>query len=159
MGELLGTVKGTVVNFVVRNVKKLVPAWELPHCVRFNDVLRQARGMTLAPAETGPDDIAFLQYTGGTTGISKGAVLLHRNVVANVLQSEAWMQPALNKGAPIDQVITITALPLYHIFALTVCCLLGMRNGGLSVLIPNPRDIPGFIKELQKYRFNMFPAV
>ncbi|WP_342052595.1 MULTISPECIES: long-chain fatty acid--CoA ligase [unclassified Cupriavidus] len=159
MGDMLGTVKGAVVNFVVRNVKKMVPEWQLPNCVRFNDVLRESRQLTLAPVNTGPDDIAFLQYTGGTTGISKGAVLLHRNVVANVLQSEAWMQPALDKGAPIDQVITITALPLYHIFALTVCCLLGMRNGGLSVLIPNPRDIPGFIKELQKYRFNMFPAV
>lgn len=159
MGDMLGTVKGAIVNFVVRNVKKMVPEWQLPNCVRFNDVIRESRSLTLAPTTTGPDDIAFLQYTGGTTGVSKGAVLLHRNVVANVLQSEAWMQPALDKGAPIDQVITITALPLYHIFALTVCCLLGMRNGGVSVLIPNPRDIPGFIKELQKYRFNMFPAV
>ncbi len=106
-------------------------------------MLAEGRKLTLQPATSGPDDIAFLQYTGGTTGVSKGAVLLHRNVVANVLQSEAWMQPALNKGAPIEQVVTITALPLYHIFALTVCCLLGMRNGGMSVLIPNPRDIPG----------------
>jgi len=159
MGDLLGTLKGGIVNFVVRNVKKMVPAWELPHCVRFNDVLAEGRKMTLKPVSTGPDDVAFLQYTGGTTGVSKGATLLHRNVVANVLQSEAWMQPALNKGAHIDQVITITALPLYHIFALTVCCLLGMRSGGMSVLIPNPRDIPGFIKELQKYKFHMFPAV
>ncbi|CAG2146824.1 Long-chain-fatty-acid--CoA ligase [Cupriavidus campinensis] len=159
MGDMLGTVKGAVVNFVVRNVKKMVPAWELPHCVRFNDVLAEGANMTLKPVDTGPDDIAFLQYTGGTTGISKGATLLHRNIVSNVLQSEAWMQPALAKGAPIDQVITITALPLYHIFALTVCCLLGMRSGGLSILIPNPRDIPGFVKELQKYKFNMFPAV
>ncbi|MNK82865.1 Long-chain-fatty-acid--CoA ligase [compost metagenome] len=159
MGDMLGTVKGAVVNFVVRNVKKMVPAWELPHCVRFNDVLAEGANMTLKQVDTGPDDIAFLQYTGGTTGISKGATLLHRNIVSNVLQSEAWMQPALAKGAPIDQVITITALPLYHIFALTVCCLLGMRSGGLSILIPNPRDIPGFVKELQKYKFNMFPAV
>ncbi|MCP3021568.1 long-chain fatty acid--CoA ligase [Cupriavidus basilensis] len=159
MGDLLGGLKGAIVNFVVRNVKKMVPAWELPNCVRFNAVLAEGRGMQLQPATTGPDDVAFLQYTGGTTGVSKGAVLLHRNIVSNVLQSEAWMQPALAKGAPIDQVITITALPLYHIFALTVCCLLGMRSGGLSVLIPNPRDIPGFIKELQKYKFNMFPAV
>jgi long-chain acyl-CoA synthetase len=159
MGDLLGTLKGGIVNFVVRNVKKMVPAWELPHCVRFNDMLAEGRKMTLKPVSTGPDDVAFLQYTGGTTGVSKGATLLHRNVVANVLQSEAWMQPALNKGAHIDQVITITALPLYHIFALTVCCLLGMRSGGLSILIPNPRDIPGFIKELQKYKFHMFPAV
>ncbi|MCY0857373.1 MULTISPECIES: long-chain fatty acid--CoA ligase [unclassified Cupriavidus] len=159
MGDLLGGLKGAIVNFVVRNVKKMVPAWELPNCVRFNAVLEEGRGMQLQPATTGPDDVAFLQYTGGTTGVSKGAVLLHRNIVSNVLQSEAWMQPALAKGAPIDQVVTITALPLYHIFALTVCCLLGMRSGGLSVLIPNPRDIPGFIKELQKYKFNMFPAV
>ncbi|ABF10020.1 long-chain fatty acid--CoA ligase [Cupriavidus metallidurans] len=159
MGDLLGTVKGAIVNFVVRNVKKMVPAWELPHCVRFKDVLAEGRKMTLKPVNTGPDDVAFLQYTGGTTGVSKGATLLHRNIVANVLQSEAWMQPALAKGAPIDQVVTITALPLYHIFALTVCCLLGMRSGGLSILIPNPRDIPGFIKELQKYKFHMFPAV
>lgn len=159
MGDLLGTVKGAIVNFVVRNVKKMVPAWELPHCVRFKDVLAEGRKMTLKPVNTGPDDVAFLQYTGGTTGVSKGATLLHRNIVANVLQSEAWMQPALAKGAPIDQVVTITALPLYHIFALTVCCLLGMRSGGLSILIPNPRDIPGFIKELQKYKFHMLPAV
>ncbi|CAG9180377.1 long-chain fatty acid--CoA ligase [Cupriavidus pinatubonensis] len=159
MGDLLGGLKGAIVNFVVRNVKKMVPEWELPNCVRFNAVLGEGRKLTLQPATTGPDDVAFLQYTGGTTGVSKGAVLLHRNVVANVLQSEAWMQPALNKGEPIEQVVTITALPLYHIFALTVCCLLGMRNGGMSVLIPNPRDIPGFIKELQKYKFHMFPAV
>jgi len=159
MGDMLGTLRGAIVNFVVRNVKKMVPAWELPHCVRFNDVLAEGARMTLKPVATGPDDIAFLQYTGGTTGVSKGATLLHRNIVSNVLQSEAWMQPALAKGAPIDQVVTITALPLYHIFALTVCCLLGMRSGGLSILIPNPRDIPGFVKELQKYKFNMFPAV
>ncbi|RZT41027.1 long-chain fatty acid--CoA ligase [Cupriavidus agavae] len=159
MGDMLGGLKGAIVNFVVRNVKKMVPAWELPTCVRFNDVLAEGRAMELKPVSTGPDDIAFLQYTGGTTGVSKGATLLHRNIVSNVLQSEAWMQPALAKGAPVDQVITITALPLYHIFALTVCCLLGMRSGGLSILIPNPRDIPGFIKELQKYKFNMFPAV
>ncbi|WP_420996504.1 long-chain fatty acid--CoA ligase [Cupriavidus sp. 30B13] len=159
MGDLLGGLKGAIVNFVVRNVKKMVPAWELPNCVRFNTVLQEGSRLQLQPASTGPDDIAFLQYTGGTTGVSKGAVLLHRNIVANVLQSEAWMQPALAKGAPVEQLITITALPLYHIFALTVCCLLGMRGGGLSVLIPNPRDIPGFIRELQKYKFNMFPAV
>ncbi|WP_454723200.1 MULTISPECIES: long-chain-fatty-acid--CoA ligase [Cupriavidus] len=159
MGDLLGGLKGAIVNFVVRNVKKMVPAWELPNCVRFNTVLQEGSRLELKPASTGPDDVAFLQYTGGTTGVSKGAVLLHRNIVANVLQSEAWMQPALAKGTPVAQLITITALPLYHIFALTVCCLLGMRGGGLSVLIPNPRDIPGFIKELQKYKFNMFPAV
>uniref|UniRef100_A0A494G979 AMP-dependent synthetase/ligase domain-containing protein n=2 Tax=cellular organisms TaxID=131567 RepID=A0A494G979_SOLLC len=113
MGDMLGGLKGAIVNFVVRNVKKMVPAWELPNCVRFNDVLAEGRRMELKPVTTGPDDIAFLQYTGGTTGVSKGATLLHRNIVSNVLQSEAWMQPALAKGAHIDQVITITALPLY----------------------------------------------
>jgi len=159
MGDLLGTVKGALVNFVVRNVKKMVPEWELPNCVRFNAALAEGKRATLQPVTTGPDDVAFLQYTGGTTGVSKGAVLLHRNIIANVLQSEAWMQPALHKGGEIENPITITALPLYHIFALTVCCLLGIRSGGLMVLIPNPRDIPGFIKELEKYKFNMFPAV
>jgi len=159
MGDMLGTVKGALVNFVVRNVKKMVPEWELPNCVRFNAALAEGKRLTLQPVTTGPDDVAFLQYTGGTTGVSKGAVLLHRNIIANVLQSEAWMQPALHKGGEIANPITITALPLYHIFALTVCCLLGIRSGGLMVLIPNPRDIPGFIKELAKYKFNMFPAV
>jgi long-chain acyl-CoA synthetase len=159
MGDLLGGLKGTLVNFVVRNVKKMVPAWSLPGSTRFNAALAEGKGLTLQPVDLGPDDIAFLQYTGGTTGVSKGATLLHRNIVANVLQSEAWMQPSLRKGAPIEQIVNITALPLYHIFALTVCCMLGMRSGGLSVLIPNPRDIGGLLKELSKYQFHMLPAV
>ncbi len=166
MGDMLGGLKGMLVNFVVRSVKKMVPAWELPNCIRFNTALQEGARQTLKPASVGPDDIAFLQYTGGTTGVSKGATLLHRNIVANVLQSEAWMNPALTKpgrdgrmlGAD-EEIITITALPLYHIFALTVCCLLSMRKGGLAVLITNPRDIPGFIKVLKQYRFHMFPAV
>jgi long-chain acyl-CoA synthetase len=159
MGDLLGGLKGTLVNFVVRNVKKMVPAWSLPGSTRFNAALAEGKALSLQPVDLGPQDVAFLQYTGGTTGVSKGATLLHRNIVANVLQSEAWMQPALRKGAPIDQFVTVTALPLYHIFALTVCCMLGMRGGGLSLLIPNPRDIPGLIKELSQVRFHMFPAV
>lgn len=166
MGDMLGGLKGMLVNFVVRSVKKMVPAWELPSCIRFNTALQEGAKQTLKPTSVGPDDVAFLQYTGGTTGVSKGATLLHRNIVANVLQSEAWMNPALTKPgrdgrmlAADEEIITITALPLYHIFALTVCCLLSMRKGGLAVLIPNPRDIPGFIKVLKQYRFHMFPAV
>ena len=159
MGDLLGTVKGTIVNFVVRTVKKLVPAWSLPGSTSFNAALAEGKSLTLKPVEQKPEDVAFLQYTGGTTGVSKGATLLHRNVVANVLQSEAWMQPSLRKGAPIDQIITITALPLYHIFALTVCCLLVMRSGGMAVLIPNARDIGALIKDMSKWKFHMFPAV
>ena len=166
MGDLLGGLKGALVNFVVRSVKKMVPAWELPSCIRFNTALQEGAKLALKPTSVGPDDVAFLQYTGGTTGVSKGATLLHRNIVANVLQSEAWMNPALTKPgrdgrmlAGDEEIVTITALPLYHIFALTVCCLLSMRKGGLAVLIPNPRDIPGFIKVLKQYRFHMFPAV
>ena len=159
MGDLLGTVKGTIVNFVVRTVKKLVPAWSLPGSTSFKAALAEGQGLTLQKVEVKPEDIAFLQYTGGTTGVSKGATLLHRNVVANVLQSEAWMQHALRKGPPIEQLITITALPLYHIFALAVCCLLVMRTGGKAVLIPNARDIASLIKDLSKHRFHIFPAV
>jgi long-chain acyl-CoA synthetase len=159
MGDLLGGVKGTIVNFVVRSVKKLVPAFSLPGSTRFNAALAEGKSLTLKPVELKQDDVAFLQYTGGTTGVSKGATLLHRNVVANVLQSEAWMQPALRKGAPIDQIVTVTALPLYHIFALTVCCLLVMRSGGLALLIPNARDITSFLKDLSKWKVHMLPAV
>jgi len=155
MGELLGAVKGTIVNFVVRNVKKLVPAYSLPTAVTFKQVLSEGSRMTLKPAEIKPDDIAFLQYTGGTTGVSKGAVLLHRNVVANVLQNEAW----LNMKSDGDQMVFVAALPLYHIYSLTISAFMGMRTGGLNVLIPNPRDIPGFVKELSKYRVVVFPAV
>jgi long-chain acyl-CoA synthetase len=159
MGDMLGGLKGTIVNFVVRNVKKMVPAWSLPGSTRFNAALAEGRGLPLKPVELKAEDVAFLQYTGGTTGVSKGATLLHRNVVANVLQSEAWMLPALRKGPPIDEVVTVVALPLYHIFALTVCCMLVMRSGGVGVLIPNARDIGGLIKELSKWKVHMFPAV
>ncbi len=159
MGDLLGFVKGLIVNFVVRNVKKMVPAYTLPGAVKFLDVLADGLKMKLKPVQVGHDDVAFLQYTGGTTGVSKGATLLHRNIIANMLQCEAWYQPALSKLKPGENPITITALPLYHIFALTVCAMMSMRIGGQCVLIPNPRDIPGFVKELQKYKFNVFPAV
>jgi len=159
MGDMLGFPKGAIVNLVVRRVKKMVPAYSLPHAVPFKSALSAGRGKALNTRETTPDDVAFLQYTGGTTGVSKGATLLHRNIVANVLQNDAWLQPALSKEPTVDQLLIVTALPLYHIFALTACFLLGVRAGGVCLLIPNPRDIPGLVKELQKYKVNMFPAV
>jgi long-chain acyl-CoA synthetase len=158
MGDLLG-LKGVIVNLVVRRVKKMVPAFSLPDAVSFNDALAAGRGMKLNKPKLLPDDVAFLQYTGGTTGISKGATLLHRNILANVLQNDAWLQPSLRKPPHVDQLFIVCALPLYHIFALTACFLLGMRAGGVNLLIPNPRDMAGFIKELSKYQVNSFPAV
>jgi long-chain acyl-CoA synthetase len=156
MGDLLGA-KGLIVNFVVRTVKKMVPSWSIPNAVPFKRVLAEGARQTLKPVDAGHDDVAFLQYTGGTTGVSKGAVLLHKHVIANVLQNEAWFAPTLAKaGADLQ---FVCALPLYHIYALTVCALLGMRTGGMNLLIPNPRDIGGFIKELRNYRINVFPAV
>ena len=159
MGDMLGVAKGLLVNFVVRNVKKMVPAFSVPNALRWNEVLSEGRKLNLKQVDCSHQDIAFLQYTGGTTGVSKGATLTHRNVIANMLQSEAWYQPALKKLKPGEQCVTITALPLYHIFALTCCALLSMRTGGKNVLIPNPRDIPAFVKELGKHKFGVFPAV
>ncbi|GAB3391277.1 long-chain-fatty-acid--CoA ligase [Massilia agri] len=159
MGDLLGGLKGAIVNLVVRKVKKMVPAYSLPGAVGFKRMLSDAAGSTLKPVAIGHDDIAFLQYTGGTTGVSKGAVLLHKHVIANVLQNEAWFGPTLSKMPAGEQPQFVCALPLYHIYALTVCALLGLRVGGMNLLIPNPRDIPGFIKELKNYRINIFPAV
>ncbi|NHZ44830.1 long-chain-fatty-acid--CoA ligase [Massilia aquatica] len=159
MGDLLGPLKGMIVNLVVRKVKKLVPAFSLPDAVPFNKVISEGAHLTLAPATLGHDDIAFLQYTGGTTGVSKGAVLLHKNVIANVLQNEAWLQPTLDTLPKGQQLQFMCALPLYHIYSLTVCALMSTRLGGMNVLIPNPRDMPGFVKELGKYRINVFPAV
>jgi long-chain acyl-CoA synthetase len=158
MGDLLGF-KGVIVNLVVRRVKKMVPAYSIPGAATFNDALAAGRRMTLTQPPIGPDDVAFLQYTGGTTGVSKGATLLHRNILANVLQNDAWLQPALKKPPIVDNMIIVCALPLYHIFALTVCYLLGMRAGGTNLLIPNPRDMAGFVKELTKYQVSFFPAV
>jgi long-chain acyl-CoA synthetase len=159
MGDMLGLLKGTIVNYVVRKVKKMVPAFELPSAVRFNDALAKGRGLTYKAPKLGPDDIAVLQYTGGTTGVSKGAVLLHRNLVANILQSEAWYQPALKKIPAGEQVVTICALPLYHIFGFNTNMMLSMHMGGANVLIPNPRDLPAVFKELAHHRFHSFPAV
>ena len=158
MGEMLGGLKGMIVNFVVRNVKKMVPAYSLPNAMLFKQALALGSRMKLTPVELSIHDAAFLQYTGGTTGVSKGATLSHRNVIANVLQSEAWSGAALDQNSQ-EQLIIVCALPLYHIFALTACAMWGTRVGALNILIPNPRDIPGLIKELGKYRFNLLPAV
>ena len=158
MGDLMGA-KGLLVNFVVRRVKKMVPAWNLPGHVAFNDAIAEGARSQFKPVKQTPDDVAFLQYTGGTTGVAKGATLTHRNLVANVLQSHAWVEPARSKRGDIDQFVTVVALPLYHVFALTVCGLLTIRTGGLGVLIPNPRDIAGMIKSLEGYKITTFPAV
>ncbi|MFM0072933.1 long-chain fatty acid--CoA ligase [Paraburkholderia sediminicola] len=158
MGDLMG-MKGTLVNFVVRRVKKMVPAWSLPGHVKFNTAIAEGGRQNFKPVQQGPDDVAFLQYTGGTTGVAKGATLLHRNLIANVLQSEIWLDPVRANRKDIDQFVTVVALPLYHVFALTVCGLLTIRTGGLGVLIPNPRDIPGMIKALEGYPITTIPAV
>ncbi|MFY3385855.1 long-chain-fatty-acid--CoA ligase [Paracidovorax sp. MALMAid1276] len=159
MGDQLGLLKGALVNYVVRNVKKMVPTYDLPGAVRFNDAVAQGTRGTLKKPDIRPDDIALLQYTGGTTGVSKGAVLLHRNILANVLQSEAWNSPVMSKVPAGEQPTAVCALPLYHIFAFTVNMMLSMRTGGKTILIPNPRDLPAVLKELSKQTFHSFPAV
>ncbi len=159
MGDMLGFPKGLIVNYVVRHVKKMVPAFQLPQAVRFNDAISIGRNSAYRAPDIKSTDIAVLQYTGGTTGVSKGAVLLHENLVANTLQSEAWYQPALKKIPAGEQIVSVCALPLYHIFGFTSNLMLAMRVGGCNVLIPNPRDIPAMFKELSKQRFHSFPAV
>ena len=159
MGDMLGFVKGGLVNYVVRNVKKMVPAYNLPGAVRFKDAIAQGERGTLKAVALGPDDIAVLQYTGGTTGVSKGAVLLHRNIVANALQSEAFNEPVMGVVPKNEQPTAVCALPLYHIFAFTVGMVLSMRTGGKLILIPNPRDLPAVLKELSTQTFHSFPAV
>jgi long-chain acyl-CoA synthetase len=163
MGELLGFWKGRFIDFAVRHLKKMVPEFRLPvdggrTVTRFNRACDEGSRLTLRRANVVPNDVAFLQYTGGTTGVSKGATLLHRNVVANILQTEAWFKPMLDRvaGSPMT---VVCALPMYHIFALTICYLMGARLGMMNLLIPNPRDIPGFVRTLQTVRVNMFPAV
>ena len=158
MGDMLG-IKGLLVNFVVRRVKKMVPAWSLPGHVAFNAAIKDGAARQLKPVKVAPDDVAFLQYTGGTTGVSKGATLLHRNVLANVAQNALWVEDAYTVKPKPANLIYICALPLYHIFALTVNALMGMQQGGHNILIPNPRDIPGFVKELQKHPFHIFPGL
>ena len=159
MGDRLGGLKGMIVNFVVRKVKKLVPAFSLPGAVRYNDAIAKGQGAPFSAPQIGPDDVAVLQYTGGTTGVAKGAVLLHRNLIANVLQSEAWNDPVMKQIPAGEQPTGVCALPLYHIFAFTVNMMLSLRNGGKVILIPNPRDLPAVLKELSKHTFHSFPAV
>jgi long-chain acyl-CoA synthetase len=159
LGDLLGFPKGPIVNFVVSRVRRMIPAWSLPGHFSFKDVIAAGKSMTFSRPDLGPQDVAVLQYTGGTTGVAKGATLLHRTIVANLLASEAWMQPGLHRKKVTGQLTIVCALPLYHVFAFITCGLLGMRTGALNILIPNPRDLKGMIKELAKYHINMFPAV
>jgi long-chain acyl-CoA synthetase len=158
LGEFIGT-KGKVVDFVVRHIKKVVPPWNLPQSIRFKEALKIGASSPYVKPSISIDDIAFLQYTGGTTGVSKGAVLLHRNILANAKQIEVWLEPGL-KGKQIDQMIFLCALPLYHIFALTACAVFGARIGAMLIMVPNPRDIPGFIKLLKSHpNIHIFPGV
>jgi len=159
MGDLLGFPKGLIVDFVVRRLRKMVPAWSLPGHTSFKDAISAGRSMSYARPDLRPDDVAVLQYTGGTTGVAKGATLLHRTIVANLLASEAWMQPGLKRKQLDGQFTIVCALPLYHVFAFITCGLLGMRTGALNILIPNPRDMKGTVAELAKYRINIFPGV
>ena len=159
MGDQLGLFKGALVNYVVRSRKKLVPAYELTQAVRFNAAVAKGSKSPFAKPDLHANDVAVLQYTGGTTGVSKGAVLLHRNLIANVLQSEAWNQPVMHDLPADQQPTSVCALPLYHIFAFTIGMMLSMRMGGKLLLIPNPRDIPAVLKELQKHTIHSFPAV
>lgn len=160
MGDELSTLKGFLVNYVVRNIKKMVPAFDLPKAVRYKDALRSGHSASFHKPSIGPNEIAVLQYTGGTTGVSKGAVLLHRHIIANTLQCEAWFNPVVNDlRARGEQVTSVCALPLYHIFAFTVNMMLSMHNGGKNILIPNPRDIKATLKELSQHKFHSFPAV
>jgi long-chain acyl-CoA synthetase len=159
MGDLLGFPKGLIVNFVVRTLRKMIPAFTLAGHFKFNAVIAAGRSLALARPDLGPEDVAVLQYTGGTTGVAKGATLLHHTIVANLLASEAWMQPGLERKQLTGQFTIVCALPLYHVFAFITCGLLGMRTGALNILIPNPRDMKGTVKELAKYRINIFPGV
>ena len=154
LGEMLG-VKGVIVNLVVRKVKKMVPPYDLPGAISFKQALAEGSSQKLVTPALNHNDIAFLQYTGGTTGVSKGAMLLHRNIIAALQQYEAWLMPAIGD----QRAIIITALPLYHIFSLTVNCLVMMVVGGENVLITNPRDIPGFVKELAKHKYTIITGV
>ena len=165
VGDLLGFPKGLITNFVVRNVKKAVPPYTLPsaaNVTKFNATISAGKQLTLKSPTLNAEDIAFLQYTGGTTGVSKGAVLVHENIFGNCLTSESWLQPALSdtsKGPPPNPMILVCALPMYHIFSLVTCMFLAIKVGGQNILIPNPRDLDGMVDALRKHRFNMLPAV
>jgi long-chain acyl-CoA synthetase len=160
VGELMG-LKGHLINFIVRHVKKAVPTWSLQGVLNFKEALQQGENAkaSFKPVSIKGDDIAFLQYTGGTTGVAKGAVLLHRNILANIAQIDAWLEPGL-RGLRIEQLVFVCALPMYHIFALTACCLFGLKAGAMNILVTNPRDIAGFVKLLNGLKeFHVFPAV
>ncbi|MEO5559364.1 MAG: AMP-binding protein [Dokdonella sp.] len=155
LGDMLGFPKSAITNFVVRHVKKMVPAYSISNAIRFNEALGRGTRSKLPKVDVGPDDLAFLQYTGGTTGVAKGAMLTHRNMVSNMLQAYAWISPNTREG----EEIVITALPLYHIFALTANFLTFARIGGLNHLITNPRDMPGFVKTIRSLRFTALTGV
>lgn len=160
VGELMG-LKGHLINWIIRNVKKAVPSWSLNGVSSFQEALQKGKNTRslFVPVSMKSDDIAFLQYTGGTTGVAKGAVLLHRNILANIAQIDAWLEPGI-RGLRIEQMVFVCALPMYHIFALTACCLFGIKAGGLNILVTNPRDIAGFVKLLKGLKeFHVFPAV
>ena len=159
VGDMLGLAKGMLTNYVVRRVKKVVPAYTLRGSTRFPIALALGKKLTMQPVSIGPDDVAVLQYTGGTTGVSKGATLLHRTIIAGLIAAEAWTMPGLQRKKVDGQITIVCALPLYHVFAFITCALLGMRLGGMNILIPNPRDMADFIETLGKYRFHVFPAV
>jgi long-chain acyl-CoA synthetase len=159
VGDMLPPPKRMLVNFVLRRVKKMVPAYLLPGAVRWTTAIAKGKATAFRKVDTTLEDVAVLQYTGGTTGVSKGATLLHRNIIANVLQSELWHSPAMQRIPPGEQVVTISALPLYHIFGFTVNLMLAMRTGGCNVLIVNPRDLPSVFKALKAQPFHSFPAV
>jgi len=155
IGDLIGGFKGVLTNFVVKNVKKMVPAYNIPNAIKFKDAMNKGAKLTLNKVEMSSEDIAFLQYTGGTTGVSKGAMLTHRNVIANMIQVNTWIGITLED----NKETVITALPLYHIFALTINCLIMFRMGAKNVLITNPRDMDGFVKELSKHKFSVITGV
>jgi long-chain acyl-CoA synthetase len=160
VGELMG-LKGHLINWIIRYVKKAVPSWSLNGVSSFQEALQKGKNVraSFVPMSMKGDDIAFLQYTGGTTGVAKGAVLLHRNILANIAQIDAWLEPGI-RGLRIEQLVFVCALPMYHIFALTACCLFGIKAGGLNILVTNPRDIAGFVKLLKGLKeFHVFPAV
>jgi len=158
MGDMLG-LKGHIVNFVVRKVKKLVPAWSIPNHKSFKRILAEAARQTLKPVEVNGSDVAFLQYTGGTTGVSKGATLTHANLLSNEEQIAVWLEAVFATKARPEAMTFICALPLYHIFALTVNSLMGVATGSQNVLIANPRDIPAFVKEMQQHKAHIFPGL
>ena len=159
VGDMLGGLKGFITNFMLRTVKKKVPPFSFDHYTGFNTVVREGSSLKLERPQLKPDDLAFLQYTGGTTGVSKGAMLVHENVVAGALIGEAWLAPALERGKPIEQYNVVNALPLYHIFSLIACFWLGMRKGALNILIANARDFDALAKACAPYKINVFPAV